>query len=78
MTVRLLVVDDHPVVRDGLRAALLAADDVEVVGEAGTVAEAVQRCVELSPDVVLMDVQLPTVRGSRPPASCSGPDRAPV
>lgn len=60
---RLLVVDDHPVVRDGLRAALVGDDDVEVVGEAGTVAEAVQRTVELSPDVVLMDVQLPDGTG---------------
>jgi DNA-binding NarL/FixJ family response regulator len=62
-TLRLLVVDDHPVVRDGLRAALVAVDDVEVVGEAGTVAEAVRRTVELAPDVVLMDVQLPDGTG---------------
>jgi DNA-binding NarL/FixJ family response regulator len=56
--IRLLVVDDHPVVRTGLRAALLGADDIEVVGEAASVAEAVAECVALSPHVVLMDVQL--------------------
>lgn len=63
MTLRLVLVDDHPVVRDGLRAALLAADEVNVVGEAGSVAEALRVCVELSPDVVLMDVQLPDGTG---------------
>lgn len=61
--IRVVVVDDHPVVRDGLRAALHGAPDVEVVAEAGTVAEAVQQVVEHSPDLVLMDVALPDGTG---------------
>ncbi|GAA2774341.1 hypothetical protein GCM10010470_02810 [Saccharopolyspora taberi] len=58
MTVRVLVVDDHPVVRAGLRALLAGADDVEVLGEAATAAEAVQQASAFRPDVVLMDLRL--------------------
>lgn len=58
MNVRLLLVDDHPVVRAGLRAVLGAADGVEVVGEAATADEAVQRVRGGAVDVVLMDLRL--------------------
>ncbi|KAA5830142.1 response regulator transcription factor [Saccharopolyspora hirsuta] len=58
MTVRVLVVDDHPVVRAGIRALLDGAADIEVVGEASTAEEAVQRSGAFRPDVVLMDLQL--------------------
>ncbi|MER7011870.1 response regulator transcription factor [Saccharopolyspora sp. NPDC000359] len=58
MTVRVLVVDDHPVVRAGIRALLDGAADIEVVGEASTAAEAVRRSGAFRPDVVLMDLQL--------------------
>ncbi|MDA3628742.1 response regulator transcription factor [Saccharopolyspora oryzae] len=58
MTVRVLVVDDHPVVRAGIKALLDGAEDIEVVGEASTAAEAVQRAGAFKPDVVLMDLQL--------------------
>jgi DNA-binding NarL/FixJ family response regulator len=56
--IRVLVVDDHPIFLDGLRAAL-RADDVTVVAEATTAAEAIQAATELAPDLVLMDLQLP-------------------
>ncbi|MGM1059530.1 response regulator [Saccharothrix sp. Mg75] len=61
--IRVVIVDDHPVVRDGLRGMLSSAGDVEVVGEAadGAEAEAVVRAV--SPDVVLMDLRMPGVDG---------------
>jgi len=60
---RILLVDDHPLFLDGVRAALTGAGDLEVVGEARTVAEAVTRAAELVPDVVLMDLNLPDASG---------------
>ncbi|MEU4805846.1 response regulator transcription factor [Actinosynnema sp. NPDC023587] len=61
--IRVVIVDDHPVVRDGLRGMLAAAGDVDVVGEAadGAEAEAVVRAE--NPDVVLMDLRMPGVDG---------------
>jgi len=56
--VRLLVVDDHEIVRKGLRSVLANAHGVEVVGEAAGVAEAISEAIRLTPDVVLMDVRL--------------------
>jgi DNA-binding NarL/FixJ family response regulator len=61
--IRVLVVDDHQVVRHGLRTFLDVQDDIEVVGEAGDGGEAVSATEELSPDVVLLDLQLPTIDG---------------
>ncbi|WP_412541778.1 response regulator transcription factor [Longispora sp. K20-0274] len=55
---RVLLVDDHPVVRAGLRALLAGLPDLEVVGEAGTGEEALALVAALRPDVVLMDLQL--------------------
>lgn len=60
---RVLLVDDHEVVRGGLRALLEAQDDLEVVAEAGTVAEAISRTRTFEPDVVVMDVRLPDGSG---------------
>lgn len=60
---RILLVDDHPLFLDGVRAALTGAGDLEVVGEAPDVAEAVARAAELAPDVVLMDLNLPDASG---------------
>ena len=62
--IRVLVVDDHPVVRSGLVGLLDVEDDLEVVGEAGDGAEAVARVRALVPDVVLMDLRMPTLDGA--------------
>lgn len=58
MTIRVLLVDDHAVVRAGLRHILDAEDDIETVGEAGSAQESIRAARELTPDVVLMDVML--------------------
>jgi DNA-binding NarL/FixJ family response regulator len=60
---RIVVVDDHEIVRQGLKALLEAEEDFSVVGEAGSVAEAVRRVGYESPDVVVMDVRLPDGSG---------------
>jgi DNA-binding NarL/FixJ family response regulator len=62
-TIRLLLADDHPVVRDGLAAMLATQPDFAVVGEAGTGAEAVTEAARLRPDVVLMDLEMPVLDG---------------
>jgi two-component system response regulator NreC len=61
--IRVLVVDDHTIVRDGIRALLGLAGDIEVVGEAENGREALEKVRELVPDVVLMDVAMPTMDG---------------
>jgi DNA-binding NarL/FixJ family response regulator len=61
--IRILLADDHPVVRDGLAAMLSTQPDFEVVGEAGTGAEAVAEAARLRPDIVLMDLEMPTLDG---------------
>ena len=61
--IRVLICDDHPVVRRGLSALLSAADDVEVVGTAGDGEEAVAMVTEYEPDIVLMDVSMPGMDG---------------
>ncbi|SRR6266511_54134 len=66
--IKVLIADDHPVVRDGLRAMLATQPDMEVVGEAATGTQAVERAQLLRPDVVLMDLQMPiaTLREREP------------
>ena len=61
--VRVLLADDHPVYRLGLRALLDTVEGVQVVGEAETGAQAVIEAAELQPDVVVMDLQMPDVDG---------------
>jgi len=63
MTIRLLLVDDHAVVRSGLRMLLDNEPDVEIVGEAGTAREALDSVLDLKPDIVLMDIGLPDMSG---------------
>ena len=61
--IQVLIVDDHPVVRDGLRGIFESTAEFEVAGEAGNGAEAVTRARALKPDVVLMDLRMPDVDG---------------
>ena len=61
--IRVLIVDDHAVVREGLRTFLELQDGIEVVGEAGDGEQAVARATELQPDVILMDLVMPQLDG---------------
>jgi DNA-binding NarL/FixJ family response regulator len=63
MTIRLLVVDDHPVVRDGLRAILSTEPEFDIVAEADTGAAALAQAATTAPDVVLLDLQMPGMTG---------------
>jgi two-component system, NarL family, nitrate/nitrite response regulator NarL len=61
--VRILIADDHPIVRDGLKKLLLLEDDFEIVGEAGDGREVLDRVQELDPDVLLLDLRMPNLDG---------------
>ena len=61
--IRVVIADDHPVVREGLRSLILTAADMEVVGEAGTGAEAVAQAQALQPEVMLLDIRMPDGNG---------------
>jgi len=61
--IRILIVDDHPVVRDGLRGMFANEDDFEVVGEAENGRDAVNRALAFQPDVILMDLRMPEMDG---------------
>lgn len=61
--IRVLIVDDHPLFRDGLRALLGSIPDTDVVGEASTGEEAIAQAAVITPDIVLMDIQMPGVNG---------------
>lgn len=62
-TIRVMLVDDHAVVRSGLGAFLMAYDDLELVGEASNGERAIALCQQLQPDVVLMDLMMPGMDG---------------
>ena len=62
-SIRILIADDHPVFRFGLAALLEAEEDMQMVGEATSGAEAVARAAELEPDVILMDLNMPGLNG---------------
>lgn len=61
--IRVLIVDDHPVVRRGIKSLLAEEADIEVVGEAANGKEAIQKVAELLPDVILMDLVMPEMNG---------------
>lgn len=63
MSIRVLLADDHPAIRSGLRLLLQAADDITVVGEAGSGSTAVSNARALNPDVILMDIRMPGLDG---------------
>jgi Response regulator receiver domain len=78
MTVRVLIADDHPLVRQGLQAALAPLPEIEVVAEAATGQAAVREAVLHRPDVVVMDLQMPDLNGidaTREPARAVPPRR---
>ena len=62
-TIRVLIADDHSHFREGLKALLVSAPDLEVVGEAGDGAEAISLAADLQPDIILMDLGMPVVGG---------------
>jgi two-component system, NarL family, nitrate/nitrite response regulator NarL len=62
-TVRILIADDHPIVRDGLKKLLLLEDDFEIVGEAADGREVLEKVQELDPDVLLLDLRMPNLDG---------------
>jgi DNA-binding NarL/FixJ family response regulator len=61
--IRVLIADDHPLFRDGLRAMLAAAPETELIGEAVTGDDAIAQATDLQPEVLLMDLQLPGING---------------
>lgn len=61
--IRVLLTDDHTIVRDGVRALLALAADIEIVGEAANGKEALEKTRQLAPDVVLMDISMPVMDG---------------
>lgn len=62
-TIKVLIVDDHAIVREGLASVLDQEEDLEVVGQAGDGADAIAQAIKLRPDIVLMDLQMPGVDG---------------
>ena len=68
MSIRVLLVDDHKILRDALKGVLEREQDIAVVGEANDGAEGLALARELQPDIVLMDIGLPVVLNERPSA----------
>lgn len=61
--IRVLLVDDHPLVRTGIRSCLVEHDEIEMAGEASNGVEAVRKATELRPDIILMDISMPEMNG---------------
>ena len=61
--IRILIADDHPLVRSGVRAFLNSVPDIEIVGEAGSGEEAIAEALKTQPDIILMDIQMPGLNG---------------
>jgi len=62
-TIRVVIADDHALLREGIRALLKLSDDIEVVGEAADGRQAIEACTTLDPDVILMDIAMPGLGG---------------
>lgn len=63
MTIRVVLADDHPIVRQGLAAMLRSVDDIDIVGEAANGRDAIRAAVDLAPDVVILDIHMPELDG---------------
>ncbi len=61
--IRVLIADDHPLFRDGIRTLLLASPDMQLIGEAENSSEVLQLAAQFQPDVILMDIQMPGING---------------
>ena len=70
--IRVVIADDHVLYRRGLQTVVMQEDDIDIVGEAGDGQEAIDRTVELLPDVVLMDVRMPRTSGIEACAAIKG------
>lgn len=64
MAIRILIADDHKIIRDGLRSLIERSPELELIGEAADGQEAIDKADELLPDVVLIDITMPVVEGS--------------
>ena len=62
-TIRIIIADDHTLLRDGLRALFASVPDIEVIGEAESGADVISKAEQLQPDVILMDIQMPGING---------------
>ncbi|WP_066315845.1 response regulator transcription factor [Bacillus sp. FJAT-29814] len=62
-SIKVLIVDDHSLFRDGLRAMIQASPEIRLIGEASSGEEAIKLAMELQPDVILMDIQMPGING---------------
>ena len=71
MRIRLALADDHALVREGLSKSFQQEEDMEVVGQAGDGHEAVELARELQPDILMMDISMPGLNGSRRPGRSS-------
>lgn len=63
LTIRVMLVDDHELIRTGIKGLLSAATDIQVIAEAGSGKEAVEKALQLKPDIILMDVMMPEMTG---------------
>ena len=61
--IKLMIADDHRLFREGIKALLAVTDDIEIVGEAEDGETALEKCQELQPDVILMDINMPGLNG---------------